>query len=204
MEVKLMSRLTSWSLRFIFCCLVICFAASALFAIGWEWQNVPAKGERGHPVLVALQQVADYDIPWQDYVIVQLIYSQSTSEIVLLQPYVDPDAKPRRPNQNWEIRVEFSQPRSASHPKVIAHNITKLAAGKKPAVTLGKVVATAAYCLYQEGVGSALAPATVHAGWDHAEEGPWACFERLPATPGGFTTVNLSKDLKRYQIIPGW
>jgi len=53
---------THWMLRFMLCFGVIVLLSGITTAFGGEWRKVQSKF-RANPVVVALQRVADYDIP---------------------------------------------------------------------------------------------------------------------------------------------
>jgi hypothetical protein len=171
---------------------------------GWQKRS-PHDMEPWDPTVIALSKAAAYDIFAGD-VLVQHQYSRRGELTVLIWAFDGLGAKGASQGARaaeWEIRVVFPDFPSVKRSRVVATNAAKVQteSAKHKSPTLGQVVLAAAACLSWESGREIDTPFVVRAGRE--ADRYWAPFWRLPFTPGGFTTVDLSQDLTRYRIVAG-
>jgi len=184
--------------------LVLALAAvAAAFAPGQRdmGQVVAPPRDSNSPVVKAVSLVADYDI-YRGPVIVQAAWSRKKELSIVFFAEESVSTVERHPRQPpWEIQVLFGENGLAPSPRGVARNIRKLADdghGRERA-RVGKAVAIVVSSLDAEHPVDL--PLIIDARAD--EQGYTGTIWSLPTTPGGFVGFGVSRDLRRYRVMPG-
>jgi hypothetical protein len=153
--------------------------------------------------LFALSEASRNDI-WDSPVMVQTLWSQTLGQSALLWPLDEAglgwsSAKKNAPRPDWRVEVRLPWVRDPI-PEITTSGVLKpLDADSPKAMVANAVLVICKQLVWMNG--RIPLPTIIRSG--EASDGYWVMFERLPMVFGGHTSYDLSRDLRRYQVMGG-